>query len=183
MLKIANTSATARALFNSLMVSGVYPCFDLDGVLLDASARQMTFTLECVEAGKCTKAQIGHLNLDEYRKNSTPSKIMKDKSLPLLECIKLLNKANKPYHVLTARVICSGTKRLLNMRDIKPVSLMARSGEHDHRPDPDLKCCHLVSRFSLRERENMVLIDDNLANLKAVQHVGLKAIHVPFEGH
>jgi phosphoglycolate phosphatase-like HAD superfamily hydrolase len=170
MLKINNTSLAARHLAASIMQSGMVCAFDLDGVLLDATARQLT-------------KSDGSLDLEHYRENSTGEKIALDKSLALLEAVHILNDNNVPYHVITARVACRHTLALLEDRNIKPLHIMARSGEHDNRKDHDLKTTHLLANFDQRQRENMVLVDDNVANCKAVKTIGLKAINVQFEGH
>ena len=170
MLKIKNTSKQARSLAASIIESGIVPCWDLDGVLLNATHRQIC-------------KPDGSLDLDKYRENSTAEKIAMDKSLALLEAIDILNANNVPYHVVTARVACRHTLALLEDRNIKPLHIMARSGEHDNRKDAHLKSTHLTANFSLRQRENMVLIDDNLANCDSAIALSMRSIHVPFEGN
>lgn len=170
MLKIHNTSAQARALATSIINSGITCAWDLDGVLLDARHRQLTLS-------------DGSLDLIAYRANSTAEKIAQDKTLALIEAIQILNIAKVPYHVITARVACANTLALLAKHNINPVSVMARQGEEDQRKDHDLKTYHLLNNFSQRQRENMLLIDDNLNNCQAVKQIGLKAINVLYTGH
>jgi len=170
MLKINNTRTQALSLARSIMSSGVTPVIDLDGVLLDATHRQ-----------NCNPD--GSLNLTAYRKNSTPEKIARDKPLPLLAMVHEFNANGYKYHVATARVLCESTAKLLAVNKVNPMVAMGRNGENDNRKDYILKTDHLVSKFDQRQRENMILIDDNLANCKAVIECGLKAVHVNFEGH
>jgi hypothetical protein len=170
MIKINNTKEQAKELATQIMQTGIIPIWDLDGVLFSAVARQLT-------------NKDGSLNLDDYRKNSTPEKIARDLPLDLLEAIHILNKNNYPYHVATARVVCPSTAKLLAVNKVTPLKIMGRGGENDSRRDHLLKCDHLISSFSRRERERMILIDDNLNNCEAVTRIGVKAIHVNFNGH
>lgn len=170
MITIKNTKQSARELARAILESGVFPQFDLDGVLLNASHRQA-----------CNPD--GSLNLDDYRAKSTPENIALDKEMALIETIAILNVHRIPYNVITARVACDGTLARLDKAGIRPNKILARNGEHDTRRDYQLKTDHLVGNYSRRERENMLIIDDNLANCKALVDIGLKAIHVPFGGH
>ena len=182
MQTMKNTKTAARTLFNALVESGITPIFDMDGIALDASHRINLYTQDHESLGLCTVEQIGQLNLSAYRVNSTHENIQQDKSLPLLDTIHMLNAANKPYHVCTARVVCSGTRKLFKDRGINPHILMSRDGEHDNRRDSHLKTTKILSKFDERQRSRLVLIDDSLGNCKAVKEIGVKAIHVPFEG-
>ena len=170
MITIKNTRRAARELARAIIETGAFPQFDLDGVLLNASHRQACHP-------------DGSLNLLKYRENSTPENIALDKEMALIETISILNVHRIKYNVITARVACPSTLARLESAGIRPSIVMARNGEQDRRRDYQLKTDHLVSKFSRRERENMLLIDDNLANCQAVIEIGLKAIHVPFEGH
>jgi FMN phosphatase YigB (HAD superfamily) len=183
MKTIKNTRQAAIDLALAIMASGKTACFDLDGVLLDATHRQNVFTAQDVTNGLCSPDDIGALNIDKYRENSTAEKIAQDKTLAMIEAVHILNRNKVKYHVLTARIDCVNTSKLLFNSGILPALTMARQGENDYRRDDELKVSHLLKRFDIRERENMVLIDDNKRNLEAVKHIGLQAIHVPFEGH
>lgn len=182
MKTLHNTHQNARLLAVNIIQSGVVPCFDLDGVLIDASHRQNVYNKADYIAGRCSSSDIGVLNLSKYRENSTAEKIARDQAMPLLAAVKILNQNNIGYHVVTARVACMNTRKLLLNMGITPLSIMSRESEQDHRRDARLKTDHLV-KFDQRQRENMMLIDDNKKNCLAVQAIGLKAIHVPFEGH
>jgi len=183
MITIKNTHSDAHTLTRAIINSGVTPLIDLDGVLLDATHRQCTFTAVHVKQGLCQAADIGALNLVEYRKKCTPEHIAKDKALALLSMVHTLNACGIGYYVVTARVNCSSTAKLLKDKGINPLSCMARHSETDTRRDDHLKVDNLLAQFEPHELKNMVLIDDNLRNLKAVQAIGVRAIHVPFEGH
>ena len=170
MITLQNTKIAARNLAATLIVSKRVPVFDLDGVILDATHRQI-----------CN--HDGSLNLDKYREMSTLEHVMKDKTLPLIEAIHVLQENNVKFHVCTARVMCSSTAALLESVNVKPDIIMARCSDTDSRKDYHLKTTNLQSRFNQKQLENMVLIDDNVDNCKAVKRLGMAAIHVPFEGH
>jgi hypothetical protein len=170
MLKLENTAANARKLAASIIASNVTPIFDLDGVIINANHRQIN-------------NPDGSLNLSKYRKMSTAEHIKKDLALPLLETIKILNDQGVRYHVCTARVMCVNTEAWLHSHEIKPHTIMARSGDHDSRKDWKLKTTNLLARFNVKQLNNMVLIDDNLDNCKAMAKIGVNAIMIPFEGH
>ncbi len=170
MKTLQNTKLSARKLATSLIQSGTVPVFDADGVFLDATHRQI-----------CNPD--GSLNLDKYREMSTREYVMKDKALPLIEAIHILQKNEVAFHICTARVACENTLALLESLNVKPKSIMARRDDNDSRRDYILKTDHLKSKFSDSERANMVLIDDNMANCEAVQKINMQAINVPFEGH
>ena len=183
MKTITNTRASAIDLALAIMASGKTACFDLDGVLIDATHRQNVYTAQDVTQGLCGLDDIGALNLNKYRENSTADKIAQDKALAMIEAVHILNRNKVQYHVLTARINCVNTSKLLFNNGITPALTMARLGENDNRRDDDLKVSHLLKRFDIRQRENMLLIDDNQRNLHAVKQIGLQAIHVPFVGH
>lgn len=183
MKTILNTHEQGVILAMSLIKSGVVPCFDLDGVLLDACHRQATYSMVDYIAARCTNSDIGTLNLTKYRENSTAELIAQDQAMPLIAAIKILNNCGIDYHVVTARVACQHTRKLLLAKSIKPLTIMARQGEQDTRKDARLKTDHLTSSFSKDQLSNMVLIDDNMKNCVAVQAIGMRAYHVPFTGH
>jgi len=170
MFTLQNNKKSATQLAATLIMAKKVPVFDMDGVFADASHRQI-----------CNKD--GSLNLDKYREMSTAEHVSKDKALPLIKAIHLLQEAGVDFHICTARVMCDNTKAWLANNNVKPKSIMARCGENDSRRDYHLKTTHLISRFDFRQLEKMVLIDDNLANCKAVIKIGMQSINVPFEGH
>lgn len=170
MFTLKNTVKNAKTLAATLIATGKTPVFDMDGVFADATHRQI-----------CNPD--GSLNLAKYREMSTAEHINKDQELPMIQAIKLLQEQGKEFHICTARIMCENTLNWLKARGIKPKSIMARSHDEDSRKDFRLKTTQLESRFSRRQRENMVLIDDNLANCKAMKTIGMTAINVPFEGH
>ena len=170
MFTLQNTKKSAIDLAATLIVSKRVPVFDMDGVFANATHRQI-----------CNSD--GSLNLDKYREMSTLDHIMKDEALPLIEAIHILQKQDKEFHICTARVMCNNTKTWLKAHNIKPKSIMARCSDTDSRRDYHLKTTNLQSRFNLKQLENMVLIDDNIANCKAAKRLGMQAINVPFNGH
>lgn len=165
-----NTYKSAKALALHLAANSLTPVFDLDGVCIDATARQLT-------------KDDGSLDLEHYRENSTAEKIAQDKELPLMSVMREYSARGKPFHIATARVMCEHTQDWLKRRGIRPHSVMARDGEADTRRDYQLKTDKLTAAFSDSQRAKMVLIDDNHANIQAAKAMGMKAIHVPFQGH
>lgn len=167
---VNNTADNAQRLAANVLATGAVPVFDLDGVLLDARHRQVT------------KAD-GSLDLDHYRENSTAELIAQDKPLPLIEAIQRLNMANHAYYVCTARSMSRHDYELLASLNIKPRKVFSRDGVTDNRRDFELKTAKLSEAFNGLERMNMLLIDDNLANCKAAESLGMLALRVPFDGH
>jgi beta-phosphoglucomutase-like phosphatase (HAD superfamily) len=188
MITIRNEQTAAQAIINTLREDpSLTIVFDLDGVLLDASHRiklytQMDVYQEVIKrcGAPVTENDIGALDLNHYRDNSTPEQVAQDKPLPLIDVIHWLNANDRVYHVATARVACVNTKRLLRANQIKPQCLMARDGEHDHRRDHHLKTTKLQSRFSVAQLKKLVLLDDCLGNIKAARKLQMGAIKVDY---
>lgn len=171
MLTIKNTRAAAQQLIDAcLLDEKIIPVFDLDGVVIDATHRQ------AIHAD-------GSLNLEMYRKLSTAENIAKDKQMPLAEVPQFFTEVGKPFFVCTARVMCSNSRKWLKKNGIKPTAIFDRQGEEDRRRDFELKRWHLSKSFSPLELSRAFLIDDNLANCNMAIGLGMKAIHVPFQGH
>ena len=166
---ITNNSKNARKLARKIIARNLILNVDLDGVLFCAKHRQLV-------------KQDGSLCLENYRLNSTAEKVALDKSLALLETIKILNSEGVKYNVITARVICPHTQKLLNDRQVFPTRIMARMGEGDNRKDHDLKSMHL-SKFTRATRKRMILVDDNTNNIKAARALGLHTLQVDYDGH
>ena len=169
MFTVKNTLETATNLVAFVTKNNLVPVFDMDGVFADATHRQI-----------CNPD--GSLNLDRYREMSTAEYIAKDKELPLIEALKALQ-ATTGVYICTARVACENTKNWLESRGIKPLGIFARDGEHDCRRDYELKSAKLSANFMADELAKMVLIDDNSANCRAAQRLGMVAVNVEFDGH
>lgn len=170
MIKLENNPLNARQLAGVLKTTKTVPVFDMDGVFADATHRQIC-------------KPDGSLDLEKYRENSTAEKIAQDKPLPMIETLKLLQKHGVDYHICTARVVCKNTMNWIHDNGLTPKSVMARSHNADTRKDYRLKEINLRSRFHAHDLQNMVLIDDNLANCKMAERIGMCAINVPFIGH
>lgn len=180
MKELNNTTSNAHILANYLKYTDVTPVFDLDGVILSASHRIKIFTPQDHKNGICSRDQIGALDLDHYRSNTTPELVAQDRNLPLHNVIVALNEAKRPYHVATARVLCKHNRKLLRNRSINPSVLISRNGDSDNRKDHQLKAQELVKHFPIdSERGKLVLIDDCLANCKAAIAIGMQAIYIP----
>lgn len=180
-MKINNTSFNARLLVNLIQQENLIPIFDLDGVLLAAGHRISLYKQADVDAGKCEANQIGALNLDHYRLNSTAKQIQQDQNLPLLEAVHLLNTMGIDYHVSTARIGCHNTLALLKNRGITPKVMMNRQGESDNRRDNALKIDNLNHHFDKDIFSRLILIDDCKANCQSFESIGSNAIHVHTE--
>jgi hypothetical protein len=166
MITLQNTLSSAVEIVKQIKAAQIVPIFDMDGVFIDASHRQI-----------CNPD--GSLNLDKYREMSTPDRIAQDKELPLIAAIHMLQDLGIDFHICTARVFCEGTAAWLAAKNVRPVSVMSRDGHTDTRRDFELKS-HKISAAGFK---NAVLIDDNLNNCKAALALGLYAVHVPFAGH
>jgi len=177
-MKLVNSIESAFALVALAVAENITVIFDLDAVLLDASDRITLYTDQDVQNGICEPDQIGHLDLDKYRINSTPEQIALDKDLPLIAAVQMFNLYGIPYHVSTARVLCAGTKALLQNRGISPLVMMNRRDESDHRRDNVLKIDNLKKHFHADDVSRLLLVDDNIGNCRAFVDVGAMAMHV-----
>lgn len=170
MITLHNTFENAVDLVDAIKKDRIIPVFDLDGVIIDATHRQIL------------KAD-GSLDLDQYRANSTPILIDQDKALPFAISANTLTSAKIPFFVCTARVMCRSSIKWLSKRGIMPHMIFSRDGENDNRRDHILKRDHLTANFSKKQLERSFLIDDNESNLLMANAIGMQAIHVPFDGH
>ena len=170
MQTLQNTTASAYALVDMIVSKNLTPVFDMDGVFIDATHRQIC-------------KPDGSLDLDKYREMSTAEHIAKDKELPLVLALQILGNLGIEYHICTARVLCDNTKNWLKARGIRAGVYMGRDGLNDNRRDYVLKAAKLSANFCEKTRANMVLIDDNTANCKAALEIGMMAVNVPFAGH
>lgn len=170
MITVKNTQAEALNLFHATKVSKAIPVFDLDGVVVDATHRQI-----------CNPD--GTLNLDKYREMSTDAHISKDTPLAFADTARMLSRENYPFFVCTARVVCKSTIKWLTKQGISPLAFMGREGENDYRRDAELKRYHLQKMFTPEQLKTAYLIDDNEKNCKMAVSLQMKAIHVPFNGH
>lgn len=166
MIKIENNSFAASALILTFQDNPhLIPCFDLDGVLLEAGHRQ-SFKPD------------GSLDLDHYRANTTAELVAKDQDLPLLAVVDWLNAKKRAYFVATARVLCEHTRARLLHSNIKPIAAFGRMGHDDHRKDAVLKTDHFRMAFDPCMLADVVLIDDLISNCEAAKQIGMKAINV-----
>lgn len=168
MYTLLNSKVSALALSTAadLDKSQIY-CLDLDEVLICAKHRQLT-------------KKDGSLDLEHYRENSTPEKIAKDKGLPLLQFAQHLTKIQRPFYVVTARIPCQHTRTWLRANGVKPKQILGRDGEHDRRPDHQLKQTKILAKFG-KVLKNVVLVDDRKTNCLAVEAIGAMAIHIELE--
>lgn len=171
-ITLVNNGASAMSLFQSIQKNAgkIMPVFDLDGVVFDATHRQI-----------CNPD--GSLNLAKYREMSTAEHIAKDALLPLALVPQLLTMNQIPFAVCTARVACEHTRDLMFNNGINPYRIFAREGETDTRRDYQLKRDHLTNAYDSATLSKSFLIDDNKANIEMALDIGMRAIYVPFEGH
>lgn len=170
MKTLNNSIKAAYELVDMIVEQGITPVFDMDGVFIDATHRQIC-------------KPDGSLDLEKYREMSTAEHISKDKELPLIAALHILGDLGIEYHICTARVLCDNTRAWLKARHVKAGVYMGRDGLNDNRRDYQLKAQKLSELFTAEQRKTMMLIDDNLNNCKAALEIGLQAVNVPFEGH
>jgi len=176
--QVKNTEQNARAIFQRIVRSNTTPVIDLDEVLFCAKHRQTLYSKDDVWRGKCGPDQVGQLDLDKYRSKTTRDLVMRDKNLPLLGLVTLLNDAGIDYHVATARVGCTHTLELLKSRGVRPRVLICREGEHDSRKDNVLKADGIRKHFPPCLRSRMILIDDNLSNCNTLRDLGMQVLQI-----
>lgn len=167
MLSYKNNSQTVHTLLSLVLKHELKPVFDIDGVLLDATHR--------------CKFDNGILDLEHYRKYSTPELINKDKNLPLLDLVHKFNQIGVSYDVCTARVMCEPNRQMIASRGINPVNLMCRDGDRDSRRDHVLKRDKLTGIYTDRELKNILLIDDVKGNIRTMAALGCWIAHIDYE--
>lgn len=130
--------------------------FDLDHTLIDSSHRQLT-------------REDGTLDLDHWRENCTPEKIMCDQLLPLAKQVREIIK-RAPSHVAiiacTARVMGDADFRFLKNNGLHFDTILSRP-EGNKEPDYKLKE-GLLRNYALQRRvqfarlmRTAVFYDDN----------------------
>lgn len=136
--------------------------FDIDGVLADSSHRQNTLP-------------DGTLDLDNWRKQSTPEKIAKDKPLLYAKYAKLLHKLGFTVKISTARVMSN--------EDYKWIKKYVGIDKHHifSRPqgcfdmDSELKRNHFKVLSRQKNYDKMRFYDDNIHNIRMAKTLGIKA--------
>lgn len=132
--------------------------FDCDGVLLDSTHRYQT--------AKCGT----RIDLDHWRENSTPEKIMRDKPLPMAAWYRQL--LNDPEHyviIATARVCQDADHKVIAEKLGYPQHFIFRS-ESDTRSGTDLKLAGLRKLLNLRQFKNaaITVYEDNVTYLNGI---------------
>jgi len=153
-----------------MIKKGTVPIFDIDGVLLDATHRQVN-------------NPDGSLNLSAYLENNTPDNIKKDTALPMTMLAAWCTYKRIKYAVATARVFCKDTETHLRGLGVRPDIVISRRDNGDRRPDHVLKHDGLLAHFTESERKRLLLIDDNFDNCKAAIQTGARAMLIAFDGH
>ena len=139
--------------------------FDLDGTTIDSSHRQIT-------------GSKGNLDLAKWFKNATPSKIFKDKVLPLSLQIRRRQKKGDYTIVHTARNMTFADYEFLMENGICPNKIISRP-KGNNVADGVLKRKQLSSLFNLKQfkNANKVIFDDNLEVKKEVSKIGVKVFN------
>jgi beta-phosphoglucomutase-like phosphatase (HAD superfamily) len=94
--------------------------YDLDGTVIDSSHRYQA-------------NENGTVNLEHWRSNSTPSKIMQDKIMPLAKHMRDAFKMGHTVIISTARVMKAIDHSYLVKHKLNSHYLLAREGETDLR--------------------------------------------------
>ena len=172
MLQLQNDRRAVNILASVIMMHKLTPIFDLDGVLLDASHRQ-----------NCNPD--GSLNLAKYIEDATYNNVMQDKALPLLQLVHDLNTMGIEYHIATARPLCQGTQDKLSELKVNYKVAIHRGDResNDTRKDYALKVQGILDNWEQEEYQQMMLIDDNLDNLRHVKGLGLATCQIEWNHH
>lgn len=135
--------------------------FDLDGTVIDSSHRQLA-------------KPDGSLDLDAWRKHSTPEKVAGDSLLPLARLMRHALATNKEVAICTARVLGDADRAFLREHGLDAPVVLSRDGEGDNRPDAQLKREKLLSLgVDLR---GATMYDDNQSVLAMARELGINAL-------
>lgn len=135
--------------------------FDLDGTVIDSSHRQLA-------------KPDGSLDLDAWRKHSTPEKVAGDSLLPLARLMRHALATNKEVAICTARVLGDADRAFLREHGLDAPMVLSRDGEGDNRPDAQLKREKLLSLgVDLR---GATMYDDNQSVLAMARELGINAL-------
>ena len=139
--------------------------FDLDGTTIDSSHRQIT-------------DKKGNLDLAKWFENATPSKIFKDKVLPLSLQIRRRQKKGDYVVVHTARNMSYADYEFLMENGICPNKIISRP-IGNNTADGVLKRKQLSSLFNLKpfKQARKVMFDDNLEVKKEVSKIGVQVFN------
>ena len=139
--------------------------FDLDGTTIDSSHRQIT-------------DKKGNLDLAKWFENATPSKIFKDKVLPLSLQIRRRQKKGDYTIVHTARNMTYADYEFLMENGICPNKIISRP-IGNNTADGVLKRKQLSSLFNLKpfKQARKVMFDDNLEVKKEVSKIGVQVFN------
>ena len=139
--------------------------FDLDGTTIDSSHRQVTDSK-------------GNLDLNKWFENAIPSKIFKDKLLPLASQIRRRNKKGDYTIVHTARNMSFADYEFLMENGICPDKIISRP-KGNMIADGVLKRKQLSSLFNLKpfKKANKVMFDDNKEVKTEVSKIGVQVFN------
>lgn len=148
--------------------------YDLDGTLIDSSHRYRTD-----ETGK-------RIDLDYWRKNETPEKIMQDKFLALKSWLDIDLKRRDTYVIFaTARACIKGDTnyQFLQKHGIMPDKFIHRQGATDSRGGAALKISGIKPILNLAQFKHATIhiFEDNINYLYDMVQA-LKGRH-PIVGH
>ena len=139
--------------------------FDLDGTTIDSSHRQVADSK-------------GNLDLNKWFENAIPSKIFKDKLLPLASQIRRRNKKGDYTIVHTARNMTFADYEFLMDNGICPDKIISRP-KGNMVADGVLKRKQLSSLFNLKQfkNSNKVIFDDNKEVRNELKQIGITTIN------
>jgi len=139
--------------------------FDLDGTTIDSSHRQVTDSK-------------GNLDLNKWFENAIPSKIFKDKLLPLALQVRRRQKKGDYTIVHTARNMTFADYEFLMENGICPDKIISRP-KGNMVADGVLKRKQLSSLFNLKpfKQANKVMFDDNKEVKTEVSKIGVQVFN------
>jgi phosphoglycolate phosphatase-like HAD superfamily hydrolase len=151
--------------------------YDMDGTIVDSSHRYRTVTVDGVEK----------IDLQYWRENSTPEKIMADGFLPLYsEYCDDLADPHTYVIIATARVMTAADWRFVNEKLGAPDYFIYRK-DNDTRRGADMKKAGLKKLFSLRQFAKVarrVFFEDNKDYLAIAPDLGMVPVFVESnQGH
>lgn len=151
--------------------------YDMDGTIVNSVHRYRTINVNGVEK----------INLEYWRANSTPEKIMADSLLPLAEQYKRDLADPETYVIIaTARVMQEADFEFIRTKLGQPNKIFYRK-PNDNRRGADLKGKQLRGLFSLRQFAKItdrVFFEDNRDYLAIAPALGMVPVFVPSnQGH
>lgn len=131
--------------------------YDLDGTLIDSSHRY--------------RAKNDRIDLEHWRKNDTPEKVMQDTFLDLYEWLKVDLKRDDTFVIFATARACvenDHNYEFLKAHNIEPDMFIHREGENDNRGGAELKIAAIKPLLNLKQFQNATvhIFEDNIQYLQ-----------------